>query len=104
GRGKEVVIGGHNRNGTAALQAGDPVQLPALAKLAERLEGADIIVDRGGEAVTRIERRASVLGLQIRRILRKRGAGREIDSVGGIVERLREVIGGKAGEAMIALH
>src|SRR5580698_6599291 len=79
------VVHGDDGNGTATLDAGNPVQSPAGAeRLGQDMPVGQFIVGSPGEAVTSVEGRRAALGRQVVGILGKSSAGSEIDAVGGV--------------------
>ena len=97
------VAGVCDRDGPPALQAGNPVQLPSGTESSRRLPGRQVVVDGDGEAVFGVEARRSAFRKQVAGILRKGDAGGEVDAVGGVVDRLREVVTREAGDAVRVL-
>ena len=97
------VAGVRNGNRAAALQTGDPVQLPSRAQFLQRMPARQIIVDCCGEAVLGIKGGGPTLGGKVSGILRKGSAGHEVDSIGSIVQRLRPAIAREAREPVHTL-
>src|ERR1700690_1323128 len=90
-------------DGAAALQTNDRVQLPARAKSPQGLPGGQFVVDRRCKAIPCVEEGGSALGAEVAGVLGKGRAWNEVDSIGGVVDRLRPHVSGKTRKTVSIL-